>query len=48
MLFKIFMKVEQEIRKCCICGMSVGNGTDKVYKFSDGNMYCKKTLSSNV
>ena len=36
------MKMEQEMRKCYICGASVGNGTDRVYKFSDGNMYCKK------
>ena len=27
---------------CSICGCSVGNGTDKVYRFSDGNLYCKK------
>lgn len=42
MLFIIFMKMKQEVRECCICGASVGNGTDRVYKFSDGNMYCKK------
>lgn len=29
-------------RKCSICNCSVGNGTDKVYRFSDGNLYCKK------
>ena len=29
-------------RKCSICECSVGNGTDRVYKFSDGNLYCKK------
>lgn len=29
-------------RICSICGCSVGNGTDHVYKFSDGNLYCKK------
>ena len=29
-------------RICSICGCSVRNGTDRVYKFSDGNLYCKK------
>lgn len=27
---------------CSICGCSVGNGTSHIYKFSDGNLYCKK------
>lgn len=31
------------IKKCCICNSSVEeNNTDKVIRFSDGNLYCKK------
>ena len=29
-------------KQCCICGCSVGNGTDRVYKFKDAHYYCKK------